>query len=225
VGQELLAYIIKEEQAGFSEEQIRKALKKAGYSPQQIVEAFRALDGSHDATVHGYVQEYARSGKSAEETFQHLHEQGYDPGDIHHSIHNVYGHTSSRPHTAIFVILALIVGAGVTYLFLADFTQGEQAIPTYSPTEKIALALEDAQNGRDGLRSCDEELTGAYLEKCYAVIAAATSDSSICGRIYSDDVHDSCWMSFIDTQFDVACTNVRLAENKETCSSLRVLQA
>lgn len=226
---DLHEYIVKEEQAGYSEEQIKQVLKDSGYSEEQIKRAFQPVE--HDDDVHEYVQQYARQGYTKEQVLSELRKQGYGPRTIRKSMNEVFpSQSASHGHTLLFVLLALAIGAGGMYLALGPLDSspatagaGEQS---FSPSEIIAQVLETTRSdGKDaGLSACQERLVGQDREKCLAVVAAATQDSALCDRIVSPDIHDSCLMNFFNDEFESVCERVKLAESKDTCSSISALQ-
>ncbi|MBR9701174.1 hypothetical protein GOV11_04890 [Candidatus Woesearchaeota archaeon] len=240
VNQQLLEYISNQEHTGYSEQQIRAALLKSGYSPKDIDAGFRAnKPGKHNDVVHDYVQQYARMGYTAPQILSTLIGQGHGHHSVKRAIKDIFGDGafgSNVPHTHIFMfsIMALVVGAGLMYfviMFLGspngDTPTGVPII-TYEPQAIITDVVETArQQGVDaGISGCKERLSGQYQDQCLHALAIMkeVQDSRICGMIETAEVHDSCLMNFLNDDFDSVCDQVKLARSQETCSSLRALR-
>ena len=227
---DILAYIMEQQRAGYGEPQIRAALLASGYTQVDVDRAFRDLAGkTPDDAIRGYAQEYARQGYSEADAFAQLTQQGYPAGAAKKALHDVFGApaTECHPSTAIFIILALIVGIGGTYLFLNDAPVTEQPVQiTLAQSEVIADVLQVARTeGEDtAVQQCHERLAGVHREKCLAAVAAGTEDLALCRQITDADVHDGCMLYFLNTDFDEVCAGVKLAESKATCASVQNLR-
>ncbi|MDD9953025.1 MAG: hypothetical protein OXR66_01685 [Candidatus Woesearchaeota archaeon] len=229
----LVEYIIKEERAGYTEAQIRQVLSQQ-YNKAEIDNAFASLQHTGSANTEiQYVQEYARQGYTPEQIFSTLIGQDHKPGAVKKAINSVFGsgtiHTKSNLSTVVFVLIALFIGAGGMF-FLLDKPTGiqpgtAQAVNTFSPSATIAGVLETTQRegALAGIGACQEQLAGVDRDKCVAAVAVAAQDHMICGQIVDLSVHDSCLLNLIGTDF-AACENVKLAESRATCDSVRALQ-
>ncbi len=245
VNQQLLNYIVQQEQAGFSETQIQQALVRAGYSENDIKEAFSSLkSGTHDPDVHQYVEQYARSGYSASQVFVMLKEQGHSASEVRKAISEVYGKgslaSSDVPHTHIFLfsILALLIGAGSMYFVVAGLSNGSGTDPyvppgggviSFSPSEIIQDIIDVARReGKDeGVSQCESRLRGQNRDQCLQSVAVIKeiSDPNICMRIEDFEIHDSCLFNFLNSDFEMVCSSVKLAKTQSTCQSLTSLRS
>jgi hypothetical protein len=236
---DLLTYIVAQQQAGYANTQIKAALLANGYSEKDIQDAFARLGPTQEsAHVHDDAQQYARQGMSAPQAFSQLIQQGHDPKDARKAVRDAFGAAPvehERSHTVVFILIAIVIGAGGMYLLLGTGVGGDlggvapvgaQPI-SFSPSEIIAKSLEATRSsGKDaGIASCTQQLVGDDRERCLAAIAATTQDMQVCTQLSNAEIHDGCLLYFIDSSFDDVCAQVQLVRSKDTCESLRALRS
>lgn len=231
---QLHQYIIAQEQAGFTEQQIRAALAQNGYPAADIDAAFRALSPAQaDTVVHEYVQQYARQGYSAVQVFSMLRQQGYAANKVRRAINDVFGRGAapSHAHALAFVMVAIALAVGGLYLMDdSPVPQGPDGPGTVvlSPPEIIAQVLEVTrqEGSARGVRECQERLSGRDRDLCILDVAVieSVSDKTLCTQIADIEYHDACLMNFLQEDFDYVCTRVKLAENRGTCEKIAALR-
>jgi hypothetical protein len=234
--QQLLEYIITQEHAGYTEDQIRQALAGQGYTKQQIDDAFKSLGPSNiDPTVHEYVQQYARQGYPPVQIFSMLTQQGYPANKVRKSINEVFGPlVMPQRHwgLAVFIILAVAVALGGFYII--QNTAEPTPIHTGPPQElstsaQITNIVAVAQSsGKDAaIRQCLNTLLDDDRDRCLMSVAitATVNDNLLCDQIVNAEIHDACLLSFINQDFEGTCKRVKLRENADTCEGLRALRS
>jgi hypothetical protein len=233
--QQLIQYIVTQEHAGYTQEQIRQALAGQGYSPVDIEMAFKELaSAKHDPQVHEYVQQYARQGYPPLQIFSLLTQQGFAAKDVRKAINDVFGPLMPASHapTYAFLILAIIVAVGGFYLLLREPEQISAPpvgnIPReLSLSEQIArvITIAEERGTDEAVRECTTKLFDEERARCLAAVATYAGDDQLCDQITYPDAHDACLMSFINEDFDSVCGRVKLRENIETCESIKAFKA
>lgn len=231
----VLEYIIAQEHAGYTEQQIRQALANQGYPKEQIDAAFRQLGPAKlDPDVHEYVQQYARQGYAPVQIFSQLTQQGYPAKDVRKAINEVFGPLvmPQNNHATVFIVLALIIAVGGFFLILrdpgapADQPPIGQVPRELSLSEQIArvITIAEERGKDDAIRECTTRLFDEERAKCLAAIATFAGDDALCDEITNVNAHDACLMSFLNEKFDSVCVRVKLRENIETCESIRAFK-
>lgn len=230
----LLQYVLEQERKGYSKDQIHEALLASGYSPEQVRVAFSELSGgAHDDVVHDYVEQYARDGLSATQTFAKLREQEYAPAKIRRAINAVYGPGAAPGghHVIAFAIIALLIAGGGLF-FLLNEPQIPAANPgtgqvSLSPPEIIMEVLDLARDNPDSaVQACKQRLLGRDRDVCLLDIAVlpAVEDLAYCGHIADIALKDTCLLNFADAHLEQVCAQVQLAKSKELCSRIKSLK-
>jgi len=241
VSPQLLEYVRQQQAAGYTDQKIAFALSNAGYAQEDIIAAIHQQPaGKHDADVHASVEQYARMGYSSFETTQYLLQQGMNEKEVRRAIKDVYGvgSTNDVPHMHIFLFsfLALILGAAIMYFVMQPGVAGpptnnvvDPGTLTYSPSEIINDVIElTRRDGADaGISSCTTRLVHQNRDLCYKAVATMeeVDDMTLCSQIMDAEIHDSCYMSFLNKDFEGACAQMQLAKSQETCNDLRALKS
>ncbi len=231
----LSQYIMAELGKGFSKDQIRLALGNSGYAIRDVDAAFSLL-ATDSAGAASLAQSVARSGLSKEQARDQLVKAGYAGSTASNAIKDIYGApaASNTGKTAMFAIIALLIGAGGMWLLLGDTTT-TPVIPTtgpvsFSPSEIIASVLETARvQGADaGVSACRERLNGRDRDLCILDVAILPNVGSLalCDQVADVTYADACYMNFLGdgSNIDAICAKVRLAENRDTCEAITRLR-
>jgi hypothetical protein len=233
--QQLLEYIITQEHAGYTEDQIRQALAGQGYTKQQIDEAFKSLGPSNiDPVIHEYVQQYARQGYPPVQIFSMLTQQGYAANKVRKSINEVFGPLLMPERhwgLAAFIAIAVIVALGGFYII---HNSGEPTPIVTGPPQELStsaqitniVAVAQSSGKDEAVRQCLNTLLDDDRDRCLMSVAITSkvNDNSLCDQIVKPEIHDACLLSFINQDFEGTCKRIKLRDNVDTCESLRALR-
>jgi hypothetical protein len=233
-------YIIAQERAGFTHDQIRDALVQQGIPGGDVEKAFRELTGAKtDSVVHEYAQHYAGQGMPPVQVFKTLTEQGYPPGTVRKAVRDVFGPGAMPQHHSLaFALVALFLVIGGLY-FLDPFSWvGQTDGPIVEqPTGAVSFSVSEQieqvsvlarEQGRDaGVAECQVRLRGDNRDTCLLNVAILPNvrDDALCDQIQDDTLHDACLTNFLDTARVSVCKRARLAQTQQTCASIAALQA
>jgi hypothetical protein len=241
---QLIAYITAQTQAGYPREQIRQALLANGY-PALAVEAALREGSPQRANLQAVAsaQQMAQQGFTAPQATQGLESQGYSRTDARVAVRTAYGigAPSGSHHLVVvlFLIVAVLVGAGGMYLLLGgqstppintNSSVDGNTVVDFSPNEIIAgvVNIAHTQGKDDAVRACfSRRLPDYYRDTCLLDVAVidTIADDTICDQIQDPKIHDTCLLTFIDTnRFESVCARVQLVSSKETCGSIRSLR-
>lgn len=228
---ELLNYIVTQEHAGFSEDQIKKALAANGYSVLQIEDAFRELQAATlDPQLHEYVQQYARQGMTPQQIFQLLAREGYSTASSRRAIREIFGPgTLPTHHKAVFLTVAILVAVGTLYFLnpLSPTPEQPAQIGAVTLADQIAqvIIVAKEEGKAAAIRECQVRLQNDDRDTCILDIATLDEiqDNSLCDQIADLKLKDICLMNFIDRDRVGICKRVSLKENVDTCKALAAL--
>jgi hypothetical protein len=219
---QLSQYISAQERAGFSDLQIKQTLLQSGYQEPQIMQAIASLHP--DSVIHDYVQQYARQGMHPVEIEKALVQQGYSKHQVVHAIRELFGPGTLPSHHALFAIAAILI------LVLGVFLLRDWFVPTTQPpepSEQISGIIILAQsNPEKALDQCRITLKGTYRDQCVLSVATIPDGALIdhCSEIQDIQIRDTCYLNFLDSDFDEACRKVKLQASVDTCKQLQALR-
>jgi hypothetical protein len=238
VDPQILGYIVAQERAGYTPEQIKQALLQNGYPQADVDQAFRQLGpANQDPVVLEYAQQYQRQGLPAAQVFQQLVQQGYPPNVARKAVRDVYGVGLPAEHHVkmlSFLLVAVIVAVGGVYFITSGGPAEEHPSPIdgnvpipVNPSQVIAgiIVMAKTQGSAAGAAECQNALSGDDRDTCITSVALATEDDAICDMVSRERQKDQCLMNFLDSRFESVCGRVVLRESAETCDRIRQLQA
>lgn len=177
---------------GYSEQQIRAALVRAGYPNSMIDAAFTASD-----PLHSYVQRQLAQGTSQENVKQSLMQQGYTEQQIQAALPMTVRHEMHLPITTFLMLFVLLLVAGGLFFGYRMITPDEQQAPGKLLDADIQVDQQEYQQGDESI--AEVRLVNMGEEQRYDVELAYT---------LTDDREDAVWASTdtkaITTTLDIA---------------------
>ena len=135
----LLDHILEELQKGYTNRQIQDSLMRSGYNPQQIQQAFQAIQGQEpkqqsSSDLTGFIKQQLQQGYQLPQVQQYLLQQGYQQQQIQNAINKIYKGKTTQQRRPINLPIKPIIITLLILLFIAAITFGITTFLKNKPT-------------------------------------------------------------------------------------------